>query len=215
MADCASQNATVSERRRLIPIIQPTPFGAQVPVAPICKVRRRARAAPGTSTPANITEDVGIQPIEKPMVATNSPMATNRPQAPWRARGTAAARGLDASVSAFGRIYFLAGFAHYVTVIRSSPPAPATSYKVGGRGAGMRGFLACRCMPQPQACGRRRHFARYLFDFPGLVGCPKSAFYGTARGKRAKNTATLLGQSSRTAGRPNGFAMPLCGRVNT
>jgi hypothetical protein len=50
------------------------------------EVRRQARATPETSAP-DIAEDVGIQPIEKPMVASNSPMAMNETATPWRARG--------------------------------------------------------------------------------------------------------------------------------
>jgi hypothetical protein len=45
--DAPAGRALAIEEEALVPITQPTPFGAQVAVAPICEVRRRARAAPG------------------------------------------------------------------------------------------------------------------------------------------------------------------------
>ena len=166
-----------------------------VPVDPICvEVRRQARAALKPRH-CNIAEDVGISPIEKPMVATNGPMASNETAS--RVVSTGGGPQLLAGSTPVFRPsgeYISGG----LRALRGGHPelSPGARNTLQGRWSGCRNArfsgvsLHATATSLPPAGTVRSIF----IDFPDLVGCPK-------RG--------------RTAGRPNEYTMPRCGRVNT
>ena len=120
-------------------------------------------------------EDVGIQPIEKPMVATNSPMATNETASPVASTG--GPQLLAGSTPAFrpSGEYISGG----LRALRDRHPeqSPGARHILQGRWSGCRNARFSGVSLHATATSLRPAAAfRWIFiDFPGLVGCPKSS----------------------------------------